>query len=139
MSDIIQHAKELLDGATPAPWEWVGYSIEAEGSTVVDFQCVTSFGQSGAVRDVEVTPEDEELIAAAPEHTQALAEETWEYSFQTRYADGWETACNDVTDIDEWWSDRSEAEEAAASAYDPYVDRPIRLIRRRVSPPEVIQ
>ena len=71
-------------------------------------------------------------------YEQALAEETWEYSFQTKYADGWETACNDVTEIDEWWADRSEAEEAANSAYDPYVDRPIRLIRRRVSQPEVI-
>ena len=139
MSDIIKHAKELQDGATPPPWEWVGYSMEAEGRMVIDFQCVTSFGQAGAAREVEATPEDEELIAAAPVLALALSEETWEYSFQTKYAEGWETACDDVTELDQWWPDKSEAEEAAASAYDPYIDRPIRLIRRRVSPVEVIQ
>ena len=73
-----------------------------------------------------------------PEIEQALAEETWEYSFQIKYADGWETASNSVTEIDEWWPDKSDAEQAANSAYDPYIERPMRLVRRRVSPPEVI-
>ena len=126
MSDIIANAQRLLDGATPAPWE-----VDVDGLEVY------STVDGDAVAHAQ-TPSDADLIAAAPELAQALAEETWEYSFQTKYADGWETACNDVTEIDEWWADRSEAEEAANSAYDPYVDRPIRLIRRRVSPPEVI-
>ena len=73
-----------------------------------------------------------------PEIEQALAEETWEYSFQIKYADGWETASNSVTEIDEWWPDKSDAEQAANSAYDPYIERPMRLVRRRVSPVEVI-
>lgn len=127
MSDIIQHAKELLDGATPAPWE------HYKDHGIV---CLASGGMAIAT---DINPGDAQLIAAAPEHTEALAEETWEYSFQTKYADGWETACDDVTELDQWWPDKSEAEEAAASAYDPYIDRPIRLIRRRASPPEVIQ
>ena len=71
-------------------------------------------------------------------YEQALAEETWEYSFQIKYADGWETASNSVTEIDEWWPDKSDAEQAANSAYDPYIERPMRLVRRRVSPVEVI-
>ena len=73
-----------------------------------------------------------------PEPARPLAEETYEYSFQTEYADGWETACNDVTHVDEWWPDKSDAEDAANSAYDPYIERPIRMVRRRVTPPEAI-
>ena len=131
MTDIIANAKQLLDGATPAPWV-TGGKDESENIYV---------GNPSEAGNLVATAgsADADLIAAAPEHTEALAEETWEYSFQIRYADGWETACNDVTEIDEWWPTRSEAEEAAASAYDPYIDRPIRLIRRRVSPVEVIQ
>ena len=74
-----------------------------------------------------------------PELAQALAEETYEYSYQVKHADGWETACNDVTHVDEWWPDKHVAAWAAHAAYDPYIDRPIRLVRRRVSPPEVME
>ena len=77
--DIIKSAQQLLDGATTAPWEWSGYSLESEHGMVLDFQCVTEFGMNGATREVEVTPEDEALIAAAPELAQALAEEEWQY------------------------------------------------------------
>lgn len=130
MSDIIQHAKDLLEGADPNPW-------------IVSRR---SFGVIDAIGPIERDPTEgldvdsgsAELAAASLEMAQAIAEETWEYSFQIRYADGWETACDDVTELDQWWPDKSEAEEAAASAYDPYIDRPIRLIRRRVSPVEVI-
>lgn len=140
MSDIIKDAKQLLDGATPGPWEWIGYDLEqtfeAGGAIVMDATCENP--HLGGVVNVEITPEDERLIAAAPELAQALAEETWEYSFQIKYADGWETASNSVTEIDEWWPDKSDAEQAANSAYDPYIERPMRLVRRRVSPVEVI-
>ena len=140
MSDIIKGAKQLLDGATPAPWEWVGYDLEqissAGGATVLEFQCVTEFGMSGALRDLEVTPEDEELIAAAPELAQALSEETWEYSYQELRGDEWETAFNDVTHLEEWWPKKSDVdwivEEARKHGY------VCRLVRRGVSPVEVI-
>ena len=40
MSDIIKDAKQLLDGATPGPWEWIGYDLEqtfeAGGAIVMD-------------------------------------------------------------------------------------------------------
>ena len=136
MSDIIKGAKQLLDGATPAPWEWVGYSLEAERSMVLDFQCVTAFGQSGALREVEVTPEDEVLIAAAPELAQALAEETWEYSAQVKRGESWKTCTNSETHLEEWWADKDNAEWAAGRLQEQ--GHKTRLVRRRVSPPEVI-
>ena len=71
-------------------------------------------------------------------YEQAIVEGTWEYSFQTWYADGWETTRSKITRDEEWWTDKSIAEGVADRAYDPYRNRPIRMIRRRVSPPEVI-
>ena len=136
MSDIIANAKQLLDGATTAPWEWVGYSLEAESSMVLDFQCVTAFGQSGALREVEVTPEDEALIAAAPELAQALAEETWEYSAEAKRGENWETCTNSETHLEEWWENKSDAEWAAGRLQEQ--GRETRIVRRRVSPPELI-
>ena len=135
--DIIKSAQQLLDGATPAPWEWGGYSLESEHGMVLDFQCVTAFGQSGALREVEVTPEDEVLIAAAPELAQALAEETWEYSFQKLHGHTWQVPRNPTTNLEEWWDNHKEAEWAAVE----YMKRghPCRIVRRRVSQPEVIE
>ena len=136
MSDIIKGAKQLLDGATPAPWEWVGYSLESEHGMVLDFQCVTAFGQSGALREVEVTSEDEVLIAAAPELAQALAEETWEYSAQVKRGESWKTCTNSETHLEEWWADKDNAEWAAGRLQEQ--GHKTRIVRRRVSPPEVI-
>ena len=136
MSDVIANAKNLLDGATLAPWEWVGYSLESEHGMVLDFQCVTEFGMNGATREVEVTPEDEELIAAAPELAQALAEETWEYTYHIKRQGEWEPTRNMETDREDWWDDRLEVVETVellrASGFEA------RIVRRRVSPPEVI-
>ena len=135
--DIIKSAQQLLDGATTAPWEWSGYSLESEHGMVLDFQCVTEFGMNGATREVEVTPEDEALIAAAPELAQALAEETYEYSFEVQNTiDMWEhPRC--AGEPDRWWDTESEAEGAALAAHE--YGYPIRIVRRRVSPPEVIE
>ena len=134
MSDIIKGAKQLLDGATPAPWEWSGYSLESEHGMVLDFQCVTEFGMNGATREVEVTPEDEELIAAAPELAQALAEETWEYT-QEIYFDGkWQPIYEDL------WFETPEECDGLWLDIEPWKwnNEPLRIVRRRVSPPEVI-
>ena len=69
-------------------------------------------------------------------YEQALAEETWEYSYQELRGDEWETAFNDVTHLEEWWDNQKEAEWAAVE----YMKRghPCRIVRRRVSPMEVI-
>jgi|SRR5699024_1934235 len=135
MSDIIKDAKKLLDGATPGPWEWVGYDLEqtteAGSATVLDFQCATEFGLSGAIEEVEITPEDETLIAAAPELAAALAQETWEYSVQEEW----------VTPEGRVWRMAADAEwhpsvRAANASIDPGAHS--RIVGRRVSPPEVI-
>lgn len=140
MSDVIKDAKQLLDGATPAPWEWVGYSIESVGGMVLDFQCVTSFGQSGASREVEVTPEDEQIIAAAPELAQALAEETWEYIVQVKRGGQWRFYIGesrlptDRPGLANGFSQKNHAQEFAKLEG----EYPTRIVCRRVSPVEVI-
>ena len=141
MTDIIANAKQLLDGATTAPWEWVGYSLESEHGMVLDFQCVTAFGQSGALREVEVTPEDEVLIAAAPELAQALAEEAWEYAVAFKSTNGlgyldrsgkpqpWPL-------LAAWYLTKEIAQVALMNS--EYRKETLCIVRRRVSPVEVI-
>ena len=76
------------------------------------------------------------VFAAAPELAKALAEEAYEYSFQVQNTiDMWEhPSC--AGEPDRWWDTKSEAEEAALSAHE--YGYPIRIVRRRVSAPEVI-
>ena len=128
MSDIIANAKQLLGKAEPAPW--VVYE--------------RSFGVVDAIGPIERDPTEgldvdsgsAELVAAAPELAQALAEETYEYSYQELRGDEWETAFNDVTHLEEWWPKKSDAdwivEEARKHGY------VCRLVRRRVSPVEIV-
>src|SRR5699024_3307814 len=92
MSDIIKDAKQLLDGATPAPWVTGGKDESGNiyiGNPSGDGNLVATSGIC-----------DAELIAAAPELAQALVEETWEYSYQELRGDEWETAFNDVTHLE---------------------------------------
>lgn len=136
MSDVIANAKNLLDGATLAPWEWVGYSLESEHGMVLDFQCVTEFGMNGSTREVEVTPEDEELIAAAPKLAQALAEE--EYQYGVAY-----TGLNHGERHIEWVEPTGDAEldkdilQRIVKSCEKWGQFP-KVVRRRVSPPEVV-
>ena len=70
-------------------------------------------------------------------YEQALAEETYEYSIQLKDHTGeWVLATNSETHLDEWWSSLEEAQ-WAADVEREYGCRS-RLVRRRVSPPEVI-
>lgn len=58
MTDIIANAQRLLDGATPGPWEWVGYDLEqtfdAGGAIVMDATCENP--HLGGIVNVEITP-----------------------------------------------------------------------------------
>ena len=77
------------------------------------------------------------VFAAAPELAQALAEETWEYSYHIQNAIGmWEHPTPRAGEPDRWWDTKSEAEEAALAAHE--YGYPIRIVRRRVSPVEVV-
>ena len=72
-----------------------------------------------------------------PEIAQALAEETWEYSIQLKDRTGeWETATNSETHLEEWWENQKYAEWAMAEEQEHGYS--CRIVRRRVSPPEVI-
>ena len=129
MTDIIKDAKRLLDGATPGPWITGGK--DESGNIYIGNP--SEYGNLVATSGIC----DAELIAAAPELAQALAEETWEYSYQELRGDEWETAFNDVTHLEEWWPKKSDVdwivEEARKHGY------VCRLVRRRVSPPEVCE
>ena len=71
-----------------------------------------------------------------PEIAQALAEEAWEYSAEAKRGEDWETCTNSETHLEEWWEDKSGAEWAAGRLQEQ--GRKTRIVRRRVSPPEVI-
>ena len=71
-----------------------------------------------------------------PEFAQALAEETYEYSAQAKRGECWETCTNSETHLEEWWADKDDAEWAADRLQEQ--GRETRIVRRRVSPPEVI-
>ena len=133
MSDIIKDAKQLLEGATLGPWEWIGYDLEqtldAGGAIVMEATCENP--HLGGVVNVEITPEDERLIAAAPELAQALAEETWEYGVEYKYLTN--RGAEWRLDPSAGWHKAYRDAERAASASVQF-----RIVRRRVSPPEVI-
>ena len=69
-------------------------------------------------------------------YEQALAEETWEYSAQYKRGDSWETSTNSETHLEEWWEDKNAAEWAANQLQEQGAKT--RIVRRRVSQPEVI-
>ena len=70
MTDIITNAQQLLDDSTPAPWVTGGK--DESGNVYV--------GNPSEAGNLVATAgsADADLIAAAPELAQALAEETWE-------------------------------------------------------------
>ena len=123
MSDIIKDAKQLLDGATPGPWE-----VDIDGLEVY------STVDGDAVAHAQ-TPSDADLIAAAPELAQALAEETYEYAVQAKTGSEWEYM-QDGFFRDAWFSELRKAKAGARELRS--IGKETRIVRRRVSPPEVI-
>ena len=140
MTDIIQDAKQLLDGATPGPWVISGdfdpEYPELQGAPQLENGLLKVPIISHDIYG-DFFPEDGDLIAKSWTNARALAEETWEYSYQELRGDEWETAFNDVTHLEEWWPKKSDVdwivEEARKHGY------VCRLVRRRVSPPEVCE
>ena len=124
MSDIIKDAKQLLDGATPAPWE-----VDIDGLEVY------STVDGDAVAHAQ-TPSDADLIAAAPELAQALAEE--EYQYGVTYI-GVKHGGHHV----EWVEPSGDAEfdkealQLLVKLWKGEGQSP-KIVRRRVSPPEVV-
>ena len=147
MSDIIQDAKQLLDGATPGPWkfeestgyeypagpEWGPMMTELEHS-VQDKDGYHLFGAYNDYRMIEA-PGNLPLAAAAPELAQALAEETYEYAVQAKTGSKWEYM-QDGFFRDAWFSELRKAKAGARELRS--IGKETRIVRRRVSPPEVI-
>ena len=137
MSDIIKDAKQLLDGATPGPWELINgeiHQIQHTPDQCTSIRCdhrwpvlSESWGESAAVVAAD---EDLALMAAVPELAQALAEESYEYAVEEKWLtnDGpvWRAVGN------RWHLSMSAAQSDAVQ----YCQT--RIVRRRVSPVEVV-
>ena len=143
MNDIIKDAKQLLEGATPGPWEWEERKYRGNSDCHHDWlgsehgTALVTFDSEEYSSWVESADSDKTLIAAAPELAQALAEETWEYSFQILRRDEWEHASDRISGVDEWFPSKYVADFIMDAAQKSgYV---CRLVRRRVSEPEVVR
>ena len=128
MTDIIKDAKQLLDGATPGPWE-----VDIDGLEVY------STVDGDAVAHAQ-TPSDADLIAAAPELAQALAEETYFYGVQVWMGGRWIMMLTSdygtsLLHRGKWFEHKHEAEECASTWSH---DTPTRIVRQRRSPVEEI-
>ena len=128
MSDIIKDAKKLLDGATHGPWE-----VDIDGLEVY------STVDGDAVAHAQ-TPSDADLIAAAPENAQALAEETWEYIVQVKRGGQWRFYIGESRlPIDKpGLANGFSKVENALEFSKMETEYPTRIVRRRVSPVEPV-
>ena len=147
MTDIIANAQKLLDGATPGPWELINgeiHQIQHTPEQCTSIRCdhrwpvlSESWGESAAVVAAD---EDLALMAAVPELAQALAEEEYEYIVQVKRANAWQFYVGESHMVSDnpgaayGFSRRSSALEFSKME----TKRPTRIVRRRVSPPEVI-
>ena len=134
MSDIIQDAKQLLDSATPGPWNIDG----APHPGPDDELFIHPKDDGGVIARVQPLYADAELIAAAPELAQALAEETYFYGVQVWMGGRWimMLTSNYGTSLmhrGKWFEHKHEAEECAAKWNH---DTPTRIVRQRRSPVE---
>ena len=148
MTDIIANAQKLLDGATPGPWELINgeiHQIQHTPEQCTSIRCdhrwpvlSESWGESAAV---VAEDEDLALMAAVPEMAQALAEEEYEYIVQVKRANAWQFYIGESHMVSDnpgaayGFSRRSSALEFSKME----TKRPTRIVRRRVSPVEVIE
>ena len=139
MNDIIKDAKQLLEGATPGPWvisgEFDPECPELQGAPQLENGLLKVPIISHDIYG-DFFPEDGDLIAKSWTNAKALAEETWEYSFQVLRRDEWVHASDKIPGVDEWFPSKYVADFIMDAAQKSgYV---CRLVRRRVSPPEVV-
>ena len=142
MSDIIKDAKQLLDGATPGPWvisgefdpeypELQGAPQLKNGLLKVPIISHNIYG--------DFFPEDGDLIAKSWTNAKALAEETYEYQIQTRSQrmPTWLAIADDT--LQKWYSEDGYNEIIREGrVFRGGAGFEMRVLRRRVSPPEVI-
>ena len=132
MSDIIQDAKKPLEGATPGPWITGGK--DESGNIYIGNP--SEYGNLVATSGIC----DADLIAAAPELAQALAEETWEYIVQVKRGGQWRFYIGESrlpTDRPGLANGFSKVENALEFSK-METEYPTRIVRRRVSPVEPV-
>ena len=143
MSDIIQRTKKALEGTTPGPWKISGEFDPEYPELHGAPQEKGSFVYTPILCEnvlAHLLPRDVELITAAPELAQALAEETYFYGVQVWMGGRWimMLTSNYGTSLmhrGKWFERKDEAEECAAKWNH---DTPTRIVRQRRSPVEVI-
>lgn len=131
MTDIISRAKELLKDTTPGPW------IAADSDIISpDNGFIGTISEYSGLVDGSEEQANAKLAAAAPKMAQALVEETWEYGVEY-------TGINHGNRHIQWCygvCDETSFEEAQWE-YEKMLKRDMnpRIVRRRVSPLEVIE
>ena len=148
MSDIIKDAKQLAELKVP-PLRAEVTVHEDEDPRYVD-DCLVQIIEKAD--EYSIWHEEEyggyehgklhfaHVFAAAPELAQALAEETYEYIVQVKCANAWQFYVGESHIVSDkpgaayGFSQRSNALEFSKME----TKRPTRIVRRRVSPPEVI-
>ena len=92
-----EQALKLLEGTTPGPWgfDTQTYEEPCYPELVVDFQVTTHNGNQVAVQtdfdsDAYESGRNFNLMAAAPDMAEMIANMTAEYAVQVRRSDGWQ-------------------------------------------------
>ena len=139
MSDIIKDAKQLLDGATPGPWvirgEFDPECPELQGAPQLENGLLKVPIISHDIYG-DFFPEDGDLIAKSWTNAKALAEEEWQYGVTY-------IGVNHGGHHIEWMESTGDAEwdkdslQLLVKRWKRRGQSP-RVVRRRVSPPEVI-
>lgn len=157
MSDIIANAQRLLKDATPEPWSLGETEVTHRllGGEVYEYGGEPVLVVGGEASDVSPSGwgdeppycydihrvADGELMAASLEMAQELAKETWEYAVQVKIGAKWLFLGRGVGGHNfaknAFWFDKKE--KAQGYQLIRQETAPTRLIRRRVSPPEIIQ
>lgn len=66
----LEEIKARVEAATDGPWEWIGKDLETKdykGPSILEFECETSFGLSGASPNLLAKESDKEFIVHARE------------------------------------------------------------------------
>ena len=137
MSDIIKDAKQLLGGATPGAWRAADSDIIAEDSN----RFIATVSEYSGLDEPSEEYANVQLIAAAPELAQALAEETYEYAVAFKSANGMGYLDRSGKPqpwplLAAWYLTKEIAQVALTNS--EYRKETLCIVRRRVSPVEVI-
>lgn len=142
MTDIIQDAKQLLEGATPGPWEWEERKYRGNSDCHHDWlgsehgTALVTFDSEEYSSWVEASASDKDLIAKSWTNAKALAEEEYQYgvTYTGLKHGGHHIEWVEPTGDNEW---DKETLQLLIKRWKKQGQSP-KMVRRRVSPPEVI-